>query len=64
MPYLRVDCFICKASWNYYDVKWQPYPTTAVDILGCVCPNCGGIGFIQGGASDKTNGQLIEGRFC
>lgn len=54
MPYLRVECFICGAIWNYYSEKWELYPThTAVDYQGCVCPNCCAVGYIYGSASDK-----------
>lgn len=58
MPYLRVECPICKIAWNYYDEKWETDPlraTTAVQYQGCVCPRCGSIGFIPGKATKDVD---------
>jgi len=57
VAYLRVECGICGAYWNYYEetLHYPPLLTTQVDIQGCVCPRCGNIGFIPGGVSNKAN---------
>lgn len=54
MSYLRVDCGICGAYWNYYEEKYEPLSqTTAVNTQGCVCPNCGSIGGFIGSAGSS-----------
>lgn len=56
MTYLRVDCYVCNANWNYYQEKifYPPILTTAVDIQGTVCPYCGSIGTIPSKVNCKT----------
>jgi len=55
MPYLRVVCYICGAVWNYLDEKPDYlHQTTAFDVLGCVCPYCGSLALISGGATNTT----------
>ena len=55
MPYLRVDCGICGAYWNYHEEMYEPYPkTTPIQSQGCVCPNCGSIGTFRGSAGSST----------
>jgi len=54
-PYLRVECYICGAVWNYFGEIQEFDPlraTTAVRFLGGVCPSCGSLGFISGYATD------------
>ena len=56
MPYFRVECLICHTCWNYFDKKVEYYPQhTAVQYLGCVCPECGSLSYIEGGAQSDTN---------
>lgn len=46
MSYLRVDCYYCGASWNYYDLQYEPWLGTAIPYQGCICPRCGCTGFV------------------
>ena len=56
MAYLRVKCYICGEVWNFFAEKWEQYPThTAVDCQGCVCPNCGNLGWIESSAGNSAN---------
>lgn len=62
MPYLRVECHICGAVWDYFDEIYEFDPlraTTGVKIVGCICPGCGSIGFVSSIASGTTN-TLVE----
>ena len=55
MPYLRVDCGVCGNHWNYYDERYEPCSqSTAVNTQGCVCPNCGNMGWIQATENNQT----------
>lgn len=58
MSYLRVECHICGAIWNYYEetLHYPPLLTTQVDIQGCVCPCCGCISSCATYASVATKG--------
>jgi len=62
MPYLRVDCYICGACWNYHEEKCQypPMLTTAVQYQACVCPNCGNLGVIASGVDINANPKQGE----
>ena len=66
MSYLRVECWICKKAWNFYiytdrkvvqeeKVSYPPILSTAVQYQGCVCPQCGNIGFIPSKSTKDTN---------
>jgi len=61
MPFLRVDCLICGACWNFYDEKWVEFIThTAVDYHGCVCPKCGSLGIIASGVDQNANQEVKQ----
>jgi len=66
MPYLRVDCHICGASWNYHEETYQVAPmlTTAVQYQGCVCPNCGNLGVIASGVDQNANLEQDKEQRC
>ena len=62
MPYLRVDCCICGASWNYSDLRRELHYTAAVSVQGCVCPRCGSVGLIASGVGYGANVEHAENR--
>lgn len=61
MTYLRVECHLCGAWWNFYEekIEYPPILSTAIQYQGCVCPNCGALGFIFSYASGDCN-ELIK----
>ena len=61
MPFLRVDCLICGASWSYYDEKYEPiHHTTAGPYQAGICPNCGSVGVIASGVDQNANQKTTQ----